>query len=425
MTPLTRIAQLSAAFLGSNLARAAIAFGVTLAIGRGLGADRFGQWVLCTTWASLVTVAADLGFGVLLTRDGARPGAPAAQLVGGALLLRMAVAVPLAAILYACAGRLSADPGTIAGLRIGALLGVAGAAYGCFGTMLKSQARWMPTVLGVETGWLALQLAGLWWLVSRGAGGARGDVVALMTLATSVQLAQIATALVLWRFVFTPTRPADRPRERLTALMRRALPFAASGIVANLQGRLAPLMLGGLSTAADVGLFAAASRFGRLAKLAPQAVFGGALPVLSHEFGRDRHEAQRLCARLDRVMLACSVTIAAGCVVAAPLLLRMVYGPSFVAAAPALMWIGVGLIPALSNGGRKVFLYAAGREALVVRWSAVSLIAQVASAAVLIPVMGTSGAAISLAVSEAVVWLPLRRASLPRSPPRGTLAMVQ
>src|SRR4029079_13281381 len=144
----------------------------------------FGQWVLCTTWASLVTVAADRGFGVLLTRDGARPGAPAAQLVGGALLLRMAVAAPLAAILYAGAGRLSADPGTIAGLRIGALLGVAGAAYGCFGAMLKSQARWMPTVLGVETGWLALQLAGLSWLVSMGAGGggrgggARGELVA-------------------------------------------------------------------------------------------------------------------------------------------------------------------------------------------------------------------------------------------------------
>ena len=96
MTPLNRIAKPSAAFLGSNLARAAIGFALTLAIGRGLGADRFGQWVLCTTWASLLTVAADLGFGVLLTRDGARPGAPAARLVGGALRLRLAVAIPLA-----------------------------------------------------------------------------------------------------------------------------------------------------------------------------------------------------------------------------------------------------------------------------------------------------------------------------------------
>ena len=431
MTPLQRIAQLSAAFLGSNLARAAIGFGLTLAIGRGLGAHRFGQWVLCTTWASLLTVVADLGFGVLLTRDGARPGAPAARLVGGALTLRLAVAIPLGAILYASAGRLSADPESIAGLRVGALLGIAGAAYGCFGAMLQSQARWLPMVLGLETGWLALQLAGSWWLVHTGAGGAGGagwsggPIVALMTLATCVQLAQIATAIVLWRTVFGRRRQTNVGDETLAALVRRALPFAASGIVANLQSRVAPLMLGGLSTSSEVGLFAAASRFGRLAKLAPQAVFGGALPVLSHEFGRDRSEARRLFSTLDRVILLFSASMAAACVLVAPLVLRIVYGSSFIAAAPALMWVGVGLLPALGNSGRKIALYAAGGEALVVRWSAVALIVQVASAAMLIPVMGSTGAAVSIAVGEASVWLPLRRASATRVEPDLHLALTR
>jgi O-antigen/teichoic acid export membrane protein len=414
MTPLKRILQLSIAFLGSNLARAAIGFGLTLAIGRGLGADRFGQWVLCMTWASLLTVVADLGFGVLLTRDGARPRAPAGRLVGGALVLRLAVVVPLGAILYACAGRLSADPESIAGLRVGALLGIAGAAYGCFGAMLQSQARWLPMVLGLETGWLALQLTGSWWLVHAGAGGADGTLVALMTLAMCVQLAQIATAMVLWRTVFGGRARTYEGREPLMVLLRRALPFAASGIVANLQSRVAPLMLGGLSTSSEVGLFAAASRVGRLARLAPQAVFGGALPVLSHEFGRDRVEAQRLFSKLDRAMLGFSASTAAACLLAAPLLLRIAYGSSFIAAAPALMWVGVGLIPALSNSGRQIALYAAGGEALVVRWTAVALIVQVASAVVLIPMMGGTGAAVSIAVGEAAVWLPLRRASATR-----------
>jgi O-antigen/teichoic acid export membrane protein len=416
-TPDVQLGLSSAAFLGSNLVRAAIGFGLTLAIGRSLGADRFGQWVLCTTWASLLTVVADLGFGVLLTRDGARPDAPAARLVGGALLLRLAVVVPLGAILYACAGRLAADPEAVAGLRMGALLGVAGAAYGCFGAMLQSQAHWLPTVLGLETGWLALQLAGSWWLVHAGpggAGGAGGTLVALMTLATFVQLAQIATAMVLWRTVFGSRARAHEEREPLMVLMRRALPFAASGIVANLQSRVAPLLLGGLSTASEVGLFAAASRVGRLARLAPQAVFGGALPVLSHEYGRDRGEAQRLFSKLDRAMLGFGASVAGACLLAAPILLRIVYGSSFIAAAPALMWVGIGLIPALSNSGRQIALYAAGGEALVVRWTAVALIVQVASAVVLIPLMGSTGAAVSIAVGEAAVWLPLRRARVTR-----------
>jgi len=247
--------------------------------------------------------------------------------------------------------------------------------------------------------------------------GADGRLVALMMIAALVQVAQIASALLLWRTVFGDRRRTDERREPLTALMRRALPFAASGIVANLQSRVAPVLLGALSTSAEVGMFAAASRVGRLARLAPQAVFGGALPVLSHEFGRDRSQAEQLFSRLDRVLLWFSTSVAALCLVAAPLVLRIVYGSPFVAAAPALMWVGVGLIPALSNSGRQIALYAAGEEAVVVRWTTVALIVQVASAVLLIPAMGGAGAAISVAIGDAAVWLPLRRAGTTRAAP--------
>jgi O-antigen/teichoic acid export membrane protein len=416
---------LSAAFLGSNMARAAIGFGLSFALARGLGPERFGRWILCTAWASTLTVVVDLGFGVLLTRDGARPDAEPGRLLSGALVLRLAIAVPLAALLYAGARYLSSDAETIAGLRVAALLGTAGAAYGCFGALFRSQPRWLPAVLGVETGWLALQLAGAWWLVQAGAGGpgragglggsggADGEkIVALLALAVVVQLGQIATAVVCWRTVF-----GDRGRMRLPSpdalatLVRRALPFAASGIVANVQTRVSPLMLGFLSTQPELGLFAAASRFGSVARLAPQAVFAGALPVLSHEHQRDRASAERVFHAFDVGLLVLSAAIALGATVFAAPVLRLVYGASFVRAAPALVWVSVGLIPVLSNSARKVWLYASGGEALVVCWSAVALTVQVCLGAVLIPALGGVGAAVSVAVGEAVIWWPLRRAT--------------
>ena len=433
MTPLARIARLSAAFLGSNMARAAIGFGLSFALARGLGAERFGRWILCTAWASTLTVVVDLGFGVLLTRDGARPDAEPGRLLSGALVLRLALAVPLAALLYVGARYLSSDAETIAGLRVAALLGATGAAYGCFGALFRSQPKWLPAVLGVETGWLALQLAGAWWLVQTRAGGVSaagglggvgvpgvaggpsgfgGDVVALLMLAVVVQLAQIATAVVCWRLVF-----GDRGRVRLpspaalAALVRRALPFAASGIVANVQTRIGPLLLGSLSTQAELGLFAAASRFGSVARLAPQAVFAGALPVLSHEHRRDRASAEHVFQTFDRGLLVVAAAIALGGALFAAPLLRLVYGAPFVRAAPTLLWVSAGLIPLLINSGRKVFLYASGGEALVVRWSAVALAVQAALGAVLIPTLGSVGAAVSVAVGEAVVWWPLRRAT--------------
>src|SRR5262249_30019419 len=162
MTPLTRIVQLGAAFLCSNLARAAIGFGLTLAIGRGLGVDRFGMWILCTTWASTLTTIADLGFGVLLARDGARAGTDPIRLVAGALALRLAVAVPLGVVLTIAAGALASSGEAVAALRVAALLGVSGAAYGCFGALFRSQPRWLPARLGSETAWRAVPLPASW-----------------------------------------------------------------------------------------------------------------------------------------------------------------------------------------------------------------------------------------------------------------------
>jgi O-antigen/teichoic acid export membrane protein len=439
MTALRRVAQSTAAFLGSTLARAAIGFALALVIGRGLGADRFGEWVLCTTWASLLTVVADLGFGVLLTRDGARAGAPVDRLVAGALVARLSIAVPLAAALTVGAAWIVPDHGSTTALRVAALLGVVSAAYGCFSAVLVSQPRWLPIVLGIDTAWLAIQLAASWWItaVSRGLaapklagiqaseggsgglvgfGSVGGVVVALIVLAALVQVAQIATALILWRRVFPDHRARSSPRESLRSLLRRALPFAGAGIVANLDLRAAPLLLGALSTPAAVGLYAAASRFGRLAVLAPQALFGGALPVLSGEFERDPAGTMRVFRTLDRALLAFSGSIAMACIALGPLLLRVAFGPSFVAAAPTLIWIGIGLIPSLTNAAREIALYAAGGEAAVVRWTGTALVVQVLSAAMLIPILGSTGAAIAVFVGEAAVWLPLRRAASGRDP---------
>jgi len=406
MKPLRRVVELGAAFLCSNLARAAIGFGLTLAIGRGLGADRFGTWVWCTTWASTLTTIADLGFGVLLTRDGARADADPVRLVGGALALRMLVAVPLGIALVLASGAASSSAEAAAGLRVAAVLGIAGAAYGCFGALFRSQPRWLPAWLGVETVWLALQLAASWWLVRAGSG-----IVSLVTLAAAVQFAQIATALAFWRMVFGERRRTAGSASSLTATLRRALPFAATGLVTNLQLRVAPLMLGAMATPAELGWFGAASRVGRAVKLAPQALFAGALPVLTHEYGRDRSGARHVSRSLDRALVALSIAAAAAMALFAAPLMRLLFGEPFAAAGPALVWIAVGLIPALSNSGRKIFLFAASGESVVLRWSAVALAAQIVSAAVLIPAFGAAGAAASVALGEAVIWWPVRRAA--------------
>ena len=103
--------------------------------------------------------------------------------------------------------------------------------------------------------------------------------------------------------------------------------------------------------------------------------------------------------------------MAGACAMFAAPALQLVYGAPFVKAAPALLWISIGLIPLLSNSGRRVFLYASGREALVMRWSSVSLFVQVCAGTLLIPTLGSAGAAMSVAAGEAAIWWPLRVAA--------------
>jgi O-antigen/teichoic acid export membrane protein len=189
------------------------------------------------------------------------------------------------------------------------------------------------------------------------------------------------------------------------------LPFAATGLGANLQLRVAPLMLGAMATPAELGWFGAASRVGRAVRLAPQALLAGALPVLSREYGIDRSGADAVSRTIDRALTALSFCGAIALALLAAPLMRLLLGAPFAAAGPALIWVAIGLVPAVSNSSRKVYLFAAGGEALVLRWTTAALVIQVASAAALIPVFGAAGAAASVAVGEAAIWWPLRRAN--------------
>src|SRR5262249_21965986 len=155
----------------------------------------------------------------------------------------------------------------------------------------------------------ALQLAASWWIVRTG-----GGIAVLIAVSIGTQLAQMATAGVLWRPVFGGRSASGQTsRSTVWTTLARALPFAATGLVANLQARVAPLLLGSLAAPIELGWFSAASRVGRVAKLTPSAIFAGALPVLSHEYQRDRDEAHRVSRLLNRLLLAAAAVGVVAC----------------------------------------------------------------------------------------------------------------
>jgi O-antigen/teichoic acid export membrane protein len=427
------ILRLTVAFVSSNAIRAAIGFATAVLLARQLGAADFGRWTLCMAIASTLTAALDLGFGVLLTRDAARESrgnAESAELaensygkadsagsafprdtltigveVSNALLARLGLLAPVAVIVVIATAPADAA-GLAQGIATAVLLAAAGVAYGCLSAALRGWPEWLVPVLAVETGGAVLQLAGTWWIAGHG-----GGVVALLWLATAVQSAQILAAAILWMLsrdrhdsLVMPT-PA-----RAVALVRRSIPFALSGLIANVHVRLAPLALGLFAGVEQVALFGAAQRFASLVKMLPQSAFGGALPVLSREAQTGRGD--RVRGSFERAIAAFAVASAAGLALLAPFVVRIAYGRSFQGAAPVLVWLALALMPTLTNNARQLSLYAAGRERVATIWSGVALAAQAAGCVLLIPPFGAAGAAIAVGLAEALVWWPLRRSQL-------------
>jgi O-antigen/teichoic acid export membrane protein len=283
------------------------------------------------------------------------------------------------------------------------VLAIAGATYGCLSAVFRAWREWLVPVLAVECAGALLQLAGSVWVVHRG-----GRVDALLWLAASIQVLQVVAAAVLWRATRAWHDSLERPTfGSAMALLRRSAPFALAGVIANAHERVAPIALGYLATTEQVALFGASSRLAGLVKMAAQSAFAGALPVLAAEVARGA--ASRIRAQFHTALRAFTLVAAVFLATFSGLLLRATYGTAFVAAAPALVWMAGGLVPTLINSGRKISLYAAGRERTATTWSAVALAIQGAGCLMLVPRFGASGAAMAILAGEISIWWMLRR----------------
>jgi O-antigen/teichoic acid export membrane protein len=404
--PYGRLIGMSAAFATSNFARMAISFATSLVVGRALGVDDFGRWTLCIAWASLLTSVADFGFGILLTREAAANDPGTGRAVAVALVMRAGALLPVALLFVLMPSLLASDTTTAEGFRIVPAIAIAGAAYGCLAAVFRAWPRTLVAALGIETAGALGQWAVSWWLVRSGYG-----LIALLVVAATVQGVQLAAAIVLWFRIVSPTMRVEWPSAAIfVRTVREAWPFAVAGIIANVQGRLAPVLLGFLATPAALAAFGVASRIGGLVRMLPQSAFAGALPVLSHEARLGSSDTVR--ARFDRALFAFAVTAAAGVALFAAPFVSWTYGDGFSAAVVPLVWTGIGLVPTLVNSGRKVYLFAAGLERAAVKWGAVALTLQAATCAALIPVFGPSGAAAALGFGEVAVWWPLYKVAV-------------
>src|SRR5258708_11552461 len=152
-----RLTSNTAILLANNVGSAALAFLISVLIGRSLGAEGLGQYAFIMAWVSPLVALADFGMGSLITRDVARRRESSGPLLHGATLalVPLASGIFLAAILIVPTLKLS--PALSIALTLVALLIVLDPWYGLY-TALFRAFQWVWPILAINAGGRIIQL---------------------------------------------------------------------------------------------------------------------------------------------------------------------------------------------------------------------------------------------------------------------------
>lgn len=395
--------------LTSNVGSAALSFILSVLIGRVLKQDGLGVYTAALAWVFPLSLIAEFGLGSLMTRDIAQtPDSADAYLrsttlarlwIGGALTLALVIFAPL----------LSDDLAVIAGLRISAPLIVILPFFGAFTAIFRArQAMWPIPPLNV--GMLVIQVA-LTAVVFLAGGGA----LAALIVNTATSAGQLVAAWAVWRWKFRLSIGTRRALSlRITLLLRRAWPFALAAVLAALQTRAGTILLEKLTDTAQVGYYAAGTRFVEAARMIPNALFGALFPALA-ALAAQPDAFRRTFHKVTLGLGGFGIALGLICTIFAAPIMSLTYGAAFVPAIPVLQIVMWSLLPGLLRAGRTLYWYALGREQYTNIVTGVTLIVQIAVSLWLIPRAGAAGAAIVSLITETLalilLWLPAMRAA--------------
>jgi O-antigen/teichoic acid export membrane protein len=402
--PLARRVRLNSIWLllARLITQAALVMSTVL-IARNLEVAVFGQYAFVAALIVLGNVVTTFGTDTLLIREVARDRRDSIGLAGAALWLQLALSVIwLIAVMLGARSVIDQSGDVLRALKIYSLALLPLAFFTVYSAVLRAHER-MDLYLLLGAAAAVAQLVGVWWVLQ-----VTRSLAALVMMLDGVQLlAAVVAGVLCQRFLPAFHFRWTLERRQLARLVRLAWPFALLGALAVIYQRLGVLMLSSLGTAAETGWYAAASRISEPVKMLHFAVLGALLPALARLTApaADPRQAQ-LAARIFRrswlFLLAISVLVALLVMAfAEPLVIRL-FGAAYLPSAALVRILAVSLIPYTISAAWSVRLVAHGEERRVMWALALSLGMAVILNGWLIPLFGSGGAALAVAIGEGV-----------------------
>jgi O-antigen/teichoic acid export membrane protein len=189
-----------------------------------------------------------------------------------------------------------------------------------------------------------------------------------------------------------------------------SIPMALTDGMRILQSELTILFVGLLTAPGDAGLFrvAAATAF---AAATPIAVINHvAFPIIARLHAeKDPRRLQKAVTGLARAQFAGVLLLSLPLILAPSLLLGLVFGPAYAPAAAALRVLALAQVVNAAFGANVALLNMTHNERRVTRAMGMGLVVNIGSVLFLVPIWGSTGAAVavfaSLLVWNVVTWL--------------------
>jgi O-antigen/teichoic acid export membrane protein len=241
-----------------------------------------------------------------------------------------------------------------------------------------------------------------------------GGVAVVLAYTGPVAAGLVAALWWLYRLVRRAEQRADRRADRGTGpetddakpggelaseFWRFAAPRAFAAVFTTMVTWLSPLLLGGLRSTVDAGVYAASSRYIHLASFALTVLFLSISPQLSALLARgDRDRAEAMYKTSTAWLMLSSWPIYLTLAVFSPVALG-VFGRGFQAGATALTIMSLAQLFSMAAGPANTVLLMGGYSLLNTVNTVVALTLNVGLNLLLIPRLGLEGAAIALLAS--------------------------
>lgn len=390
-----RVAVNTAAQAAGKAAVLLVGVASVAVVTRYLGAADYGKLALALAFVQMLGVLADVGLLTIVVREISRAPERTEQLVGNAILLRLALSLGVIALAALAALAL----GYPTDVRTAILIAGAPLALGMVNTAIVAvfQSRLLMgrsavadvagrvVAFGAVVAVAALDL-GLYAIVATTAVGAA------VTLAVSWALARRIVAI----------RPRAQRRVWRT-LLAASIPVGLTLAVNEIYFRADTFILSLFRDYDEVGGYALAYRIVELLAIFPAIVMTSVFPVLSRYLEQERALARRVVDAAAGVFLAVALPVAVGGLFAAPAVIDLLGGGGFDAAVtPLRILLFAGGLAALS-GLLGYMLIAAGRQRSALWLSLVALVLNLALNFALVPSLGADAAAAVAVGSELVL----------------------